>query len=418
MEAASQEYTTELIRLIDSGGVRTVYQPIVDLETFKPVAYEALTRGPKGSLLESPAELFGWAARKGFTPELDLACRTAAISGATEAARDHPFGLFINLEPDGLDGTELFFPAQEAVLAEGSLQIVIELTERALTAKPAELLRCVDELRERGVAIALDDVGVDDRSLALMPFLEPDVIKLDLALVQDSPRRSLARVANAVWAEAERSGALILAEGIETEDHLRRARAVGARYGQGWMFGRPAPLPDAPFASQKSLQPQGRPSRSTEATPFEIVSAVRPVTCGDKLLLLERSLQLESEAFGLAPEGVVLSTFQDAAFFTPKTAARYQKLGSTLAFVGAFGGDMPERPTNCVRGGEIEASETLRGEWNVIVLGSHFAGAFVARDLGDTGADEDRRFDFAMTYDRDLVVQAARSLMQRVARRT
>ena len=47
---------------------------------------------------------------------------------------------------------------------------------------------------------------------------------------------------NAVRAEAERSGAVILAEGIETEAHLRRAEAIGARLGQGWLFGRPGPL--------------------------------------------------------------------------------------------------------------------------------------------------------------------------------
>ena len=50
---------------------------------------------------------------------------------------------------------------------------------------------------------------------------------------------------NAVAAEAERSGALLLAEGIETEEHLARARAVGATLGQGWLFGRPGPLPPA-----------------------------------------------------------------------------------------------------------------------------------------------------------------------------
>ena len=58
--------------------------------------------------------------------------------------------------------------------------------------------------------------------------------------------------------------------------------------------------------------------------------------------------------------------------------------------------------------------EALQGEWDVAVVGPHFAGAFVARDLGDTGADGDRRFDFFVTYERELVVRAARALMARI----
>src|ERR1700761_6484302 len=76
-----------------------------------------------------------------------------------------------------------------------------------------------------------------------MPFLAPDVIKLDRGLTQDLVPPSVgARVINAVRAEAERSGATILAEGIETERHLERALAMGAKLGQGWLFGRPGPL--------------------------------------------------------------------------------------------------------------------------------------------------------------------------------
>ena len=118
--------------------------------------------------------------------------------------------------------------------------MVVELTERALTDRPAEVLAAVAWLRERGCGIALDDVGVDERSLALMPFLAPDVIKLDMSLIQARGATPVAaRVLNAVAAEAERSGAVLLAEGIETEEHLARARAVGATLGQGWLFGRP-----------------------------------------------------------------------------------------------------------------------------------------------------------------------------------
>jgi len=226
-------------RLIASGSLRAVYQPIVDLDTQAPVAYEALLRGPQGSPLESPAALFGQAAAAGLLPELDRAARAAAIEGALAAGLRPPHTLFLNAEPSTLDGAGPLL-GQGA----GELRIVVELTERALAARPAEVLAAVGWLRERGCGIALDDVGIDERSLALMPFLAPDVIKLDMSLIQERrPSRTTARVLNAVAAEAERSGATLLAEGVETEAHLARAHAVGATLAQGWYFGRPGELP-------------------------------------------------------------------------------------------------------------------------------------------------------------------------------
>ena len=85
-----------------------------------------------------------------------------------------------------------------------------------MTLRPAELLSTAGGIRDAGWGIALDDVGAEPASLALMPFLDPDVIKLDLRLIQDSPTEALAEVINAVNAEAERSHLTILSEGIET----------------------------------------------------------------------------------------------------------------------------------------------------------------------------------------------------------
>jgi DICT domain-containing protein len=63
----------------------------------------------------------------------------------------------------------------------------------------------------------------------------------------------------------------------------------------------------------------------------------------------------------------------------------------------------------------LSADDPLRSEWDVVVVGAHFAGAFVARDLGDQGGiDADRRFEFFVTYDRELVLEAARALMVQI----
>ncbi len=113
---------------------------------------------------------------------------------------------------------------------------------------------------------------------------------------------------------------------------------------------------------------------------------------------------------------VLLATFQNAAFFTPVTRGRYEEIASRAALVGAVGTGLSPEPANQVRGASIGSDGPLVGEWDAIVVAPHFAGAFVARDLGDTGPDMDRRFDFFVTYDRSLVVSAAQALLRRVIR--
>ena len=71
-------------------------------------------------------------------------------------------------------------------------------------------------------------------------------------------------------------------------------------------------------------------------------------------------------------------------------------------------------PAPGVRGASLGPGDPLRGEWDVIMVGPHFAAALVARDCGDDGPDADRRFDFVITHDRDLVVRAAQPLLDRL----
>lgn len=68
-----------------------------------------------------------------------------------------------------------------------------------------------------------------------------------------------------------------------------------------------------------------------------------------------------------------------------------------------------------MRGGDLSADDPLRAEWNVAVVGPHFAAAFVGRDLGDGGPDMDRRFEFAITHDRTLAIRAAAAMMARIS---
>lgn len=394
----------------------SLFQPIVELSTRRVVGYEALSRGPQGMPIEPPNQLFAEAREAGLVAELDAVCRHRALAAAREAGLRPPLGLFLNVEPDAI-GTLDFL---EAWCRGGDLEprppVIVELTERALTARPAELLAAVGHLRRSGCGIAVDDVGVDRRSLALMPFLRPDVIKLDLRLVQSRPSPEIAGVVTAVSAEAERSGATVLAEGIETEEQLLTALAMGAELGQGWLFGRPGPLPSPVPVTGRGLHLcHASDAEDYGSTPFELVAASRTIRRSSKRLMLKISRQLEAQALGAGEATVVLTTFQDSRHFTLATAGRYEQLARTTAFVGVLGADLASTPIAGVRGATLDHDERLAKEWNLVVLGPYLAAALVARDLGDEGPGLDRRFDYALTYDRELVVRLATSLMHRVA---
>jgi EAL domain-containing protein (putative c-di-GMP-specific phosphodiesterase class I) len=398
--------------------IRSVFQPVVDLDTLAVVGYEALARGPAGTPFERPDVLFEAGRTSGRLAELDSACRTAAFDGARKARLTAPTWLFVNAEPAVLH-TWALSPIEEMDGAD--LPVMVEITERALTHRPAELLAAVARLRTLGWGIALDDVGADSASLALLPLLAPDVIKLDLHLVQRRPGRDIAMVMNAVHAEAERSGALLLAEGLETPEHVRRARAFGATLGQGWHFGAPGPLPakpaPPPITSRVQLRP--RTVQAPGASPFDIVTSSRPPRTADKALLIEVSKQLEEQAAAAGGgSSVVLATFQDARFFTPATRRRYHRLAQTAAFVAALGLDMPPTPLPGVRGGVLKPGDPLLDEWDIAVVGPHFAGTLVARQLpGQETGDDDAQYSFVLSHDRQLAVAVATGLMSRVTPR-
>jgi diguanylate cyclase (GGDEF)-like protein/PAS domain S-box-containing protein len=405
-----------LHRVLAEQTITVAYQPIVDLTSGATLAYEALARGPEGSSLHRPDRMFAAAAAAGRTVELDWACRIVAVDGALEAGLGRQASLFLNCEPAAIDAP---CPPEHAEVwerAERELDLVLEVTERAVTARPAELVRVLGEARVAGRGIALDDLGADVRSLALLPLLEPDVIKLDLRLVQDRPSTDQAAIVSAVAAERERTGAQILAEGIENDEHLAIARTLGATLGQGWHFGRPGPLaPPLPVDRvRRHIAPQELPGD----TPFSVVAAQRATADATKRLLLPMSHHLEQRALRIGEGAVILSAFQEARHFTRATVRRYEALARRASLVAAFGIGLSEEPVHGVRGAQLEPGDVLAGEWSVLVLGPHFAGALLARDLGDTDrADRDRRFTFATVYDRGLVIAAARTLLSRIAPR-
>ena len=394
--------------ILEGGLLRSVFQPIVDLETGRQVGFEALVRGPEGTALERPDRLFAAARAEDRLAELDAACQALAIAGAKSHGLTAPLTLFVNVEPD----TAGFGPLPSIG---PDLRGMIELTERALTSRLAELLPAVQSARERGWGIALDDVGADTRSLALMPLLRPDLIKLDLRLVQAQPTPEIAAIAGAVGAQAERTGATVLAEGIETAEQAQYARALGATHGQGYFFGRPTPEPrltrttDIPLPIYSSALPD------TWRAPFELASARRPVRHGTSPLLAAISRELERQAAVTKRSSLLISSFPDAERWISHRDEVYEQLATDLAYAAVLAPGLLPEPASGRTGINIYEDDPLRGTWNVIVISAHYAAMLAAKVRSPEDAMPEA-FDFIFTYDRELIVECAQALMMRVAR--
>jgi EAL domain-containing protein (putative c-di-GMP-specific phosphodiesterase class I) len=245
VDREAQAEVDAVTALLRDRSVLPLFQPIVDLTTGAVVGVEALARGPAGSPLERPDQLFAAARRAGQLGPVDLLCAERALECALEAA-DLPPLLFVNAEPAVLH--QPVSPRLLELLLSGlPFRVVLEYTERALSTVPADLLRIAGMAHGMGNAIALDDVGAEPMSLAFLPIVQPDVIKLDMHLLRNPSAPATLEVCAAVADAARRTGAMIIAEGVETAADVAVARSLGAHWGQGWHFGRPAPLPGSSF---------------------------------------------------------------------------------------------------------------------------------------------------------------------------
>lgn len=400
--------------LLAGGNVRPAYQPVVRLDTEAVVGFEALARGPEGSALAMPDQMFAAARAADRVQELDEHCMVTSISNAERLPKSCL--LFVNVEPLTLSSRLVSETAP--IAAAGGRSIMLEITERAITRSPEALLAGVATAREHGWRVALDDVGVDPGSLAFLPLLRPDVVKLDMALIRGHPDRDRGRTMSAVMAYAERSGAIVLAEGIETDEHLERALSLGATWGQGYRFGHPAPLPAdvGSLVSELPPPPLAFSARAVMPSPYDaVVASGHKPRVARKSVLLQISHHLEEQALADPNAPLLLAAFQHARHFTAQTADRYRVLGGHCGLCAALGTAMSEQPAPGVRGAVIYDGDPLTDEWSVVVLGPHYIGALLGKDLGDTGGpDTDRRFSYVVTHDRDMVELAAESLVRRV----
>jgi EAL domain-containing protein (putative c-di-GMP-specific phosphodiesterase class I) len=218
------------------GGVDLVFQPICDLRTRALTGFEVLSRF-RGDRARTPDIWFTEAAEVG----LGTALESAVLRAAANAVHHLPGDLYLSVNAAPSTVASGDFAA--AIESADPRRIVVEVTEQAMVDDNDRLAFALDSLRDAGLRVAVDDAGAGYAGLQQILLLQPDIIKLDMALTRDIDRDSArASLAQALALFADRTGALIVAEGIEREGELAALRDLGIARGQGWLLGRPMPL--------------------------------------------------------------------------------------------------------------------------------------------------------------------------------
>jgi EAL domain-containing protein (putative c-di-GMP-specific phosphodiesterase class I) len=217
------------------------FQPIVDVDTGKAFAYEALVRGERG---ESAGSILGQVT-KANRYAFDQRCRVKAISLAAQLGlSDTGAQLSINFMPGAVYSPAACIQLTLATAREVGFpcdQIIFEITEAEEVVDRAHIRANVEDYRQRGFKVALDDVGAGYCGLNLLADFPTDIIKLDMDLTRNLPQRPTALAIVKLMVELARTlGSQLIAEGIETVDEYNALRRCGIHLMQGFLFAKPA----------------------------------------------------------------------------------------------------------------------------------------------------------------------------------
>lgn len=234
---------SKLQKVILQNQVSTLYQPIVKLEDLSILAYEALSRGPKGSEIEAPAILFRLGEETGLIFELDRLCRRQAVQSAKGKVPGRK--LFINTLPNLMFKPELEAKQFLLMLDKNNIDpadIVFEITERNAVEKYSNFREALKFYTQHGMQVAIDDVGAGYSSLEAIMEIEPKFVKIDASIIRGAAgNRAKQEMLRALQTMSRSIDALTIAEGIETVEDFEMMKQLGIPYGQGYLFAKPAP---------------------------------------------------------------------------------------------------------------------------------------------------------------------------------
>ncbi|HKO90235.1 MAG TPA: EAL domain-containing protein [Polyangiaceae bacterium] len=241
---ATRALKSSFRRAVDS--LWLAFQPILTSDGHEVYGHEVLLRSDEPNLTD-PVQVLEAAELLGSLDELGRVIRERAVEAFMQLPSD---GLmFVNLHPKDLADPALFLATEP--LSSIAHRVVLEITERSSLDKLDKVGERVATLRRMGFRIAIDDLGAGYAGLTTLAQLEPEIVKLDMSLVRDvNTNPTKRKVVRSMTQLAREIGALVVAEGVESEDELETVVHLGCDFVQGFYFARPA-----------RVSPSSRPSR-------------------------------------------------------------------------------------------------------------------------------------------------------------
>lgn len=235
-----------LNRILQPGGITPVYQPVVRANNGDVRMYglECLSRGPKGTNFESADVLFEYVRLKREESLVDRACISEALRGARLLPGDLRLGVNVHASTLGRDHGFINFLRKATDVAQIEMErITIEIVEHAPPWDGVSFLSAIDQLRNLGAEIAVDDVGLGQSNFKMLLDVSPDYLKLDRYFVEgcatDARRRSVIAAVRQLAADSE---AELIAEGVAAKDDAETLQALGVSLMQGFLYSQPLTL--------------------------------------------------------------------------------------------------------------------------------------------------------------------------------
>ena len=231
--------------VFEPGGLRVLFQPILELSKEGEAtlhAFECLARGPRGTILETPEVLFQFAREKGEEAAVDRACIAEALR---EARGLGDVDLSLNVHASTLATDLEFLPFLADSATKQGVQVsrlIVEIVEHAPLYDSQSFRANLRRLRDVGVRVALDDIGLGYSNFRMIVECRPDYFKIDRYFVKNAHSDFYCQaVLDSVAHLAAKVGGHAVAEGVENEADLECVQALGIEYAQGYLFQEPAP---------------------------------------------------------------------------------------------------------------------------------------------------------------------------------
>lgn len=242
----------DLRKAIDQDEFSLHYQPVVDLGTGRIVGVEALLRWHHGDEgMVPPAEFIPIAEDTGLIVDigymvLDMACRQCMVWRQTHGIDLH---VAVNVSARQLREENLV-DFVEGCLNRYSLPpdaLDIEITESAFYSNDSRSIKTLHTLDDLETRLLLDDFGTGYSSLSTLSSMPFDIIKIDRSFIQTQDGKNR-KIAESILDMADNFGMQVVAEGIEERSIAGFLRQRGCRYGQGYLFMKPAPAEEINLA--------------------------------------------------------------------------------------------------------------------------------------------------------------------------